>query len=84
MSGRASEQLLDQLHYLTIDTICAEIRRYRDGNEPIPPALLAQAIKVLKDNGIDSPARAKKVLDTLAEQMPDFDDELPEFRHATH
>ena len=39
-----------------------------------PPALLAQAIKFLKDNGIDQPAKAGNKVDTLKETMPDFDD----------
>jgi hypothetical protein len=39
-----------------------------------PPALLAQAVKFLKDNGIDQPARAGSKVDTLKGEMPDFDD----------
>jgi len=48
-----------------------------DDGEPLfvlpPPALLAQAIKFLKENGIDSPATSGKKVDTLAASMPDFD-----------
>ncbi|WP_456043958.1 hypothetical protein [Stenotrophomonas sepilia] len=40
--------------------------------EPVPPALLAQAIKLLKDNDISSPVRAQKVADELAPHLPDF------------
>lgn len=72
--SRASEDLFDDLHRLTIEAIRDEIKAYRDKGEPIPPALLAQAIKVMKDNGVDSPARAKVVADTLAAQMPNFDE----------
>lgn len=39
-----------------------------------PPALLAQAIKFLKDNGIDRPATTGKRVDTLQDKMPDFDE----------
>jgi hypothetical protein len=39
-----------------------------------PPALLAQAIKFLKDNGIDQPAREGNRVDTLKDEMPDFGD----------
>jgi hypothetical protein len=49
-----------------------EIKSYRDQKLPVPPALLAQAIKMLKENGIDSPARSREVKDTLAAHMPDF------------
>jgi len=80
---KASEDTLDSLHNLVADSLIEEIRSYRchvgeDGKlAPItlPPALLAQAIKFLKDNGIDSPVRAKKLADTLAGKMPDFDPE---------
>lgn len=39
-----------------------------------PPALLAQAIRFLKDNGIDQPAKAGNRIDTLKEAMPEFDE----------
>lgn len=38
------------------------------------PALLAQVIKLLKDNDISSPVRAQKVADELAPHLPDFID----------
>lgn len=74
-AGRATESALDALHGLLSETLQGEIQGYRERGEAVPPALLAQCIKFLKDNGIDSPARAKKVLDTLADAMPDFDDD---------
>lgn len=73
MTTRATDAVFDELHLLTAETIMAEIKRCRDAKEPVPPALLAQASKFLKDNGIDSPARAAKVRDVLAGDMPDFD-----------
>ena len=39
-----------------------------------PPALLAQAIKFLKENGIDKPASDVKRTDSLKSKMPDFDE----------
>lgn len=39
-----------------------------------PPALLAQAIKFLKENGIDKPASDNERKDTLKDAMPDFDE----------
>ena len=71
---RANDELFDLLHLMTVETLMAEIKNYRASGDPVPPALLAQAIKLLKDNGIDSPARAQKVADTLAKHMPNFDD----------
>ena len=35
---------------------------------------MAQAIKFLKENGIDKPASAATKHDTLAEAMPDMDE----------
>lgn len=85
--SRATEQLMDVLHAMAAETIIEQINKYRAGEvidpksgmpETVPPALIAQAIKFLKDNGVDSPARAKKVLDTLKDSMPDFDEDFPQ------
>lgn len=38
-----------------------------------PPALLAQAIKFLKENGVDKPASGINRRDTLKDEMPDLD-----------
>jgi hypothetical protein len=80
--SRADESLFDELHKLAVETLMAEIRAYKDAKEAVPPALLAQAIKLLKDNGVDSPARAKQVKDTLAAEMPDFGPEDTVPRHG--
>lgn len=42
----------------------------------LPPALIAQAIKFLSENGIDSPAKTGNKVDTLKNSMPDFDEML--------
>lgn len=70
--SRASEEAADALHALTFEVIQQEIQGYRDRNEPVPPALIGQAIKILKDNGIESPVRAKKAHDAMAAHLPDF------------
>lgn len=84
---RATETQVDELHGLLAETLIEQITAYkrgemyeldREGNRvplPMPPALLAQAIKFLHDNGIDSPQRAQKVRDALAGRMPEFDPE---------
>lgn len=77
---RATDALADQLHKLAFETIINEINRYRfhkdaDGKpdpQPVPPALIAQALKALKDNGIDSPERAKRLEDSLSGTLPTF------------
>ena len=81
---RASSDVADALHALVFQTLIDEINRYRnpgkdeDGKplprQPIPPALLAQALKALKDNGIDAPKRAEQLRDALADSMPNLDD----------
>lgn len=83
MSKRASSDQLDSLHALQAATLQAEVKRYTEHRnpetgeldpQPVPPALLAQITKFLKDNGIDSPARATKLRDELGERMPDLED----------
>lgn len=46
----------------------------KDYVKVLPPALIAQAIKFLKDNGIDTPAQTGSKVDTLKGTMPDFGD----------
>lgn len=89
MSKRASDDLADRLHAMVFESILEEIERYRNHKDPegkpdplpVPPALLAQAIKVLKDNGIDSTARAKAAKDRLAGVLPNLEDVEDEHTH---
>ena len=74
--SRASEALFDELHGLLTQSMIDDLKRYRASGEPIPPAFYAQCIKLLKDNGIDSPARVRKLLDVLNDEIPDFEDDL--------
>ena len=71
---RASNDAADALHAIVFDTVTAEIAAYRAKGEPVPPALIAQAIKLLKDNGIDQPAQKGNRVDTLKDAMPNFDE----------
>lgn len=75
--SRASEDAADALHALTFEVITAEINAYRAAGERVPPALIAQAAKILKDNGIESPVRAAKAVDALAPHLPDFGADTP-------
>ena len=79
---RGSSEGFDELHGLTLRILTKMLKAAEDGmliddeghiTMP-PPALLAQAIKFLKENGIDKPASQAKKTDTLKERMPDFDD----------
>lgn len=79
---RATDDQLDALHKLQAITLMEEVNRYRNhvdeegkpDPQPVPPALLAQVTKFLKDNGIDSPVRARKLHDDLQGSLPDLDD----------
>lgn len=79
---KATETQLDGLHGLLAEHLANEIRNAASrpacdecGCRPgIPPALLAQAIKFLKDNGIDTPARAGNRVDRLKGLIPDMDE----------
>lgn len=89
--SRATEDIFDQLHGLMADTLIQQIEVYtkakdEDGKpapQAVPPALLAQCIKFLKDNGIDSPSRGKKVDEALPAGLPSFDDVVDEHM-STH
>ena len=80
--SRATDSAVDELHRLTAEIIVQQLRAFHRGDlvdeegEPvrmIPPALLGQAIKFLKDNGIDAPARGAAVKDSLAGTLPSFE-----------
>lgn len=74
MTGRATDEQLDELHRLVGETLLSELSRYITSGESIPPQFFSQVLKFLKDNGIDAPSRAVKLRDRLADSMPDFDD----------
>jgi len=81
---RASSDAADRLHALVFETLIDEIKRCRNpGNDAdgkplprqaVPPALIAQALKALKDNGIDQPGRAQALKDALDDALPNLED----------
>lgn len=86
-AGRGTETQFGDLHALVAESLIEQIQAWKeqrlvilDGEKHVkvfPPALLAQAIKFLKDNGIDQPARAGNRVDTLKKIMPDdLDDDV--------
>lgn len=81
---RASEDLLDLLHGTVAQEFLDTIRKYKNGKItdsktgevlPIPAALLAQAAKFLKDNGVDRPVHKGDDLDLLKDELPEFADD---------
>lgn len=76
MSKSATEDALQALHKLVADTLVSEIRAVHTDDEgkpkPKSPQLLAQAIKFLKDNGIE-PAKdvQNEALDRLSKEVDD-------------
>jgi len=86
--ARATSDAVDALHALQAATLFAEVKRYTDhvdaegkpDPQPVPPALLAQINKFLKDNGVDSPIRAGALKDSLAGKLPDLSDVEDEHR----
>lgn len=73
-TSRATEEALGALHGLLAETLTAQLVAARESGEPIPPALLGQVIKFLKDNGVDAPAATSAKLDRLANALPDIDE----------
>jgi hypothetical protein len=76
---------MGELHGLLADCLIEQIRAWKEGRlvdmgkdgewvKVFPANLMAQAIRFLKDNGIDAPRREGGKLDRLAKAMPDFDD----------
>jgi len=68
MSKAAKVDYLEQLHKTVAETLTSAIK-----GEDVSPQLLAQAIKFLKDNGIE-PARDAdtSVLDQLAQKVSEI------------
>lgn len=73
--SRATDKALDELHGLQAESLLAEIRRCKDGDEGIPPALFAQVNKFLKDNGVDRAVTPGTPTAFLDEELPKFDDD---------
>ena len=75
--GRATDELLDELHALQASTLLEEIKRMKAAGEGIPPALFAQVNKFLKDNGVDRAITPGDPTFLLDEEMPEFDNVTP-------
>lgn len=65
--ARASESALDALHAAVATVLKNGLAR-----ESPSPQLIAQAIKFLKDNGVDAPAKSARISE-LADALRDLD-----------
>ena len=65
--ARASESALDALHAKVAEVLTAGLK----GEDP-SPQFIAQAIKFLKDNGVDAPAKSARISE-LASALRDLD-----------
>jgi len=70
MTTTATVDVLAGLHDLLATSLRTDLKRYIDAEEPVPPALLAQIIKFLKDNGIEAKEAAGSPLDDLTSTLP--------------
>ena len=73
----ASEKLLGLIHEAVADDL---LRQIQSGE--VTPQVLAQAIKFLKDNGIEAVPTDNDKLNRLVDSLPDFSTEEP--LHARH
>lgn len=71
--ARAKSSALDELHALVAEVLSEQLRGEGE-NEP-SPQMISQAIKFLKDNGIDAPASSKRFTD-LTDALDGLDDEV--------
>lgn len=87
--SRATETMLEALHGLLAGALTDELERAMSAKDeggkavPINPQLLDKVMKFLKDNGIDSPGRANKQVNSLIEKLGnlDLDDEAMSLRN---
>lgn len=76
--SRATDDLLDSLHGLVAGSLkeelaAAKIAKDEEGKrKPVPTSLILAAMKFLKDNGIDAPAKSPR-MSSLASQLRDID-----------
>lgn len=73
---RATSDLVDTLHGAVASILVDALRQAKENHEVPSPQLLAQAIKFLKDNGVDAPARAGGPIDNLLSELQDLDLEV--------
>ena len=75
MARRADDKALDGLHALVAEVLAKSLEA-----ESVSPQMLAQAIKFLKDNGVDAPAASPRIsnLERALAELDPSEDELRE------
>lgn len=76
MTTRADDKILDELHGVQAEALLAELKRFKGDAKGVPPALFAQINKFLKDNGVDRAVKPGDDTDLLAEEIPEFKDNV--------
>ncbi|WP_145960511.1 hypothetical protein [Novosphingobium meiothermophilum] len=78
--SRAKESALDALHAKVADVLTTALSG--SGETAPSPQMISQAIKFLKDNGVDAPAKSRRV-SNLAAALEELDlDEVANERRA--
>lgn len=76
--SRATENALDALHAKVAEVLTDALK----DKEKATPAMISQALKFLKDNHVDAPAKSKRLQDlTSALDDLDTDEAAIELRH---
>lgn len=89
LHGLTATELMAEIKEYREGKKLGPVRFTKEGDEirdvlSLPPALIAQAIKFLKDNGVDRPFKVGDPTDLLADELDDFEgDNISPFRQAT-
>jgi len=73
--SNASEESLGALHGLLAESMKEALEKARNSDEGVPPQLMAQIIKFLKDNNIEAAPTegGDSELDQLMGSLPEFE-----------
>lgn len=69
-ANKATEDLLNALHGTLATAMAADLKRYIDLGEPVPPQLLNAVTKFLKDNGIEAKISEESPLGKYIPDLP--------------
>lgn len=69
-NNKATEDLLNALHGTLATAMAADLKRCMDNQEPVPPQLLSNIIKFLKDNGIEAKIGEDSALGQFVPALP--------------
>lgn len=72
---RLTNEEFDELHRITGELLILTLKSYKASGEVPPPALLAQAIKLLGENQINRPAFTGRKVKTTDRPPPSWDED---------